>query len=98
MPAKSCTAFPNSIWPESIQGDEADALRRCDLAGSYIADSGANISALSHSEAGRVGLKISNTSSKSSEISGISRGAQVTEISDSWVGKTHLKHVASCIP
>jgi predicted aspartyl protease len=64
------------------------------IAGSYIVDSGANISALSQSEAGRLGLNISQTASRASDISGISIGAQVTEISDLWVGKTHLKHVA----
>src|ERR1035441_1861802 len=64
------------------------------IAGSYIVDSGANISALSQSEAGRLGLNISHTASRASDISGISIGAQVTEISDLWVGKTHLKHVA----
>lgn len=64
------------------------------VAGTYIADTGANISLLCESEARRLGLKVRETTSKVADISGTPSGVRVTEIPDLWIGKTHLKHVA----
>ena len=91
---KILSSVPSRFKGEEVANNLFLPVKANGLAGSYIADSGANISALSHSEAGRLGLEISNTSSRSSDIGGISTRAQVAEISDLWVGKTHLQHVA----
>jgi hypothetical protein len=85
---------PSQFKGEVVANNLFLPVKENGLTGSYIVDSGANISALSQSEAARLGLKISHTDSRASDISGISIGAQITEISDLWVGKTHLKHVA----
>src|ERR1039457_3956887 len=88
------SSVPSRFKGEVVANNLFLPVKANGIAGSYIVDSGANISALSQSEAGRLGLNISHTASRASVISGISIGAQVTEISDLWVGKTHLKHVA----
>lgn len=88
------SSVPSRFKGEVVANNLFLPVKANGIAGSYIVDSGANISALSQSEAGRLGLNISHTASRASDISGISIGAQVTEISDLWVGKTHLKHVA----
>jgi predicted aspartyl protease len=57
-------------------------------------DTGANISIICESEARRLGLKVEETATKMYDITGTQAPMRVTEASDLWIGKTHLRHVA----
>ena len=67
------------------------------ISGSYILDTGANVSLISESEAKRLGLAVHETATKMSDISGTPSGMRLAEAHDLWVGGIHLKNVAFAV-
>jgi hypothetical protein len=66
------------------------------LAGSYILDSGANLSVIAKPEADRLGLKVESTTTRLLDINGIAgeNPIGIAVAPDLWIGKTHLQNVA----
>ncbi len=87
---------PSTVRSETIDNNLFVPVTINGVSGTYIADTGANISVLCESEARRLGLKLTATTTKMSDISGTPAAIpmRVTEAPDLWIGKTHLKHVA----
>ncbi len=65
------------------------------VSGTYIVDSGANISVICESEARRLGLRIEHTTGKLFGAGALEStyDAEIADASDVWIGKTHLRHV-----
>ncbi|MGD0347814.1 MAG: aspartyl protease family protein [Terracidiphilus sp.] len=93
---KVAKSRPSRVRSETIDNNLFVPVTINGVSGTYIADTGANISVLCESEARRLGLKVGETTTKMSDISGTpaSISMRVTEAPDLWIGKTHLKHVA----
>jgi predicted aspartyl protease len=88
---------PSTIRSEIFEGNLFVPVTANGVAGTYIVDTGANISIICESEARRLGLKVDETSSKMSDITGTAAAIRVAEAQDLWIGKTHLKHVAFAV-
>jgi predicted aspartyl protease len=88
---------PATLRSEVIDGNLFIPVTANGVAGSYLVDSGANISIMSESEARRLGLKVAETASKMADISGTATIMRITEVKDLLIGRTHLKHVAFAI-
>jgi hypothetical protein len=88
------SAEPSTLRSETIDDNLFIPVRAGEVTGSYIVDTGANLSAISESEARRLGLKLEDTSTKPGDISGSGSPVRVAEAEDLWIGKTHLKNVA----
>jgi hypothetical protein len=85
---------PSTLRSEMIEGSLFVPVTANGVAGSYIVDSGANLSMMSESEARRLGLKLEETSTKVADISLTGAAVRVANMPDLWIGKTHLKNVA----
>ncbi|MGA2350648.1 MAG: aspartyl protease family protein [Terracidiphilus sp.] len=84
---------PSMLRSETIERSLFVPVTANGVAGSYIVDSGANISIMSESEARRLGLKLEATSTQASDVSGVGTAIRAAVVTDLWIGKTHLKHV-----
>jgi predicted aspartyl protease len=60
-------------------------------------DTGANISALSESEANRLGLAVHEASTKLSDFTGTPGAIRFAEAPDLRIGRIHLKNVAFAV-
>jgi hypothetical protein len=89
--------LPSEVQAETVGENLYLPVRANGFLGTYIVDTGANVSALCESEARRLGLITHETVSKALDVSGASIGMRVTETPDLWIGKTHLKHVAFAV-
>lgn len=82
----------------TLQGNWADGLLHIPISinglpGTYIVDTGAGVSAMSQSEAKRLGLKLTSSNSKLIDGAGLQSSAvQVTDVADLQVGQIHLHH------
>ena len=85
---------PSTLHSETIENNLFLPVTANGVLGTYIMDSGANLSAMCESEARRLGLRVRESTSKMYDISGTPSEIRVTEVPDQWIGKTHLKHVA----
>jgi hypothetical protein len=83
---RSETTGNNLFLPVTVNG----------VGGSYIIDTGSNISIICESEAHRMHLQIERTAEKVSGAGGLqsSYSASVADAPDLWIGRTHLRHVA----
>lgn len=88
---------PSEVQAETFEGNLFLPLSANGIHGTYIVDTGANVSAICESEAQRLGLISQETTSKALDISGAGIGMRVAEASDLWIGKTHIKHVAFAV-
>jgi hypothetical protein len=89
--------LPSKVQAETIEGNLFLPVSANGILGTYIVDTGANVSAICESEARRLGLISHQTASKALDVSGASIGMRVAEAPDLWIGKTHLKHVAFAV-
>jgi predicted aspartyl protease len=88
---------PSTLRTETIEGNLFLPVTASGITGYYIADTGANISAMCESEARRLGLKLEETSTKLGDINGTGSTMHLAVVPDMWIGKTHLKNVAFTI-
>lgn len=88
---------PASVHSETIENNLFLPVTANGMPGIYIADTGANMSVMCESEARRLGLKVADTATRMSDISGTPSGIRIAEVHDLWIGKTHLKHVAFAV-
>jgi len=93
---KTVKSGPSEVRSETIDNNLFVPITVNGTSAIYIADTGANISVLCESEARRLGLKVMETTTRMSDISGTpsSMTMRVAEAPDLWIGNTHLKHVA----
>ena len=89
--------LPSEVQTETIEGNLFLPVSVNGIHGTYIVDTGANVSAICDSEARRLGLISHETASKALDVSGAGIGMRVAEAPDLWIGKTHLKHVAFAV-
>ena len=89
--------LPSEIHAETNEGNLFLPVSANGILGTYIVDTGANISAICESEARRLGLRSHETASKALDVNGASIVTRVAEAPDLWIGKTHLKHVAFAV-
>ena len=81
---RSHTNDGNIFAPVTVNGSD----------GTYMLDTGINLSIMSESEAARLGLKPQSSITRLSDISGTkSAELQVVDVDDLIVGGTHLRHV-----
>ena len=85
---------PATVRIETIENNTFVPIAVNGVGAAYGVDTGANISVICESEARRLGLKVEETATKMSDISGTEAAIRVTEAPDLWIGKTHLRHVA----
>jgi hypothetical protein len=82
----------------TLQGNWTDGLLHIPISinglpGAYIVDTGASVSAMSQSEAKRLGLKLTNSSSRLTDGAGLQTSAvQVADVADLQIGQIHLHH------
>lgn len=88
---------PSTVHSEIVDNNLFVPVTANGVVGTYIVDSGANISVMCESEARRLGLKVKDTTTKMFDISGNLSGIRIAEVPDLWIGKTHLKHVAFAV-
>jgi tetratricopeptide (TPR) repeat protein len=89
--------LPSEAQAETIEGNLFLPVSADGILGTYIVDTGANVSAICESEARRLRLISHETASKALDVSGSSIGMRVAEAPDLWIGKTHLRHVAFAV-
>jgi hypothetical protein len=85
------------VQAETIEGNLFLPVSVNGIHGTYIVDTGANVSAICESEARRLGLISHETASRTLDLSGTGIGMRLAEAPDLWIGKTHLKHVAFAV-
>jgi predicted aspartyl protease len=88
---------PATVRSENLENNIFVPVTVNGVGGTYIVDTGANHSAMCESEARRLGLKVEETTAKTSDISGTAAAVRVTEAADLWIGKTHLKNIAFAV-
>lgn len=88
---------PSEVQAEAIEGNLFLPVSANGIHGTYIVDTGANVSAICDSEARRLGLISQETASKALDVNGAGIAMRVAEAPDLWIGKTHLKHVAFAV-
>jgi predicted aspartyl protease len=85
---------PSTVRGETIENNLFVPVTVNGVDGTFIVDTGANLSLICESEAHRLGLKVEETATKMGDISGTTAAMRVAEAPDLWIGKTHLRHVA----
>jgi len=85
---------PSTLRGETIEDNLFIPVSAHGITGTYIVDTGANLSMMCESEAHRLGLKLDTTSTKVADIGGKDAAVRIAVVPDLWIGKTHLKHVA----
>ena len=87
---------PGVVHSEIIGGNLFAPVTVNGVSGTYVLDSGGNISMLCESEAKRLGLRLRETTTTLSAFSG-SWAVRVAVAPDLWIGGVHLKHVAFAV-
>ncbi|HEX3470408.1 MAG TPA: retropepsin-like aspartic protease [Silvibacterium sp.] len=87
-------SYPDAVHSETIDGNIYAPVRVNGYAGTYMLDTGINLSIMSESEAARLGLTPHSSTATLSDIGGAtSAPLQVVEVDDLIIGRTHLRHV-----
>lgn len=85
---------PANVRSETIDGNIYIPVRASGFAGTYMIDTGANLSIMSKLEAARLGLTPRSSSTTLSDIGGAaSAPLQIVEVDDLVIGSTHLRHM-----